>query len=256
MSNTKKGDGLLSVLFLFGVVLVFRFWVLYTVSWPWPWLESAVRWIGNTGLVLVGLAMIVSLVGWGVDSRKRRTAEEEAAEKRVEAAHQGRRKLREVVRAFAVLMETEYAFVLRMPLELQKARALEWYDRIVDGWKKENEAFAAMVGNDDYPAVVAELGPVIPRMIEIWQRRTNLYSYAAHWSDPVQRAAEGLRIGRRIEQLKVRERQAQQKFAAAVTKAPTALPAALPWDRPIPAQRPGPRAVPRPAARKAKEAAS
>lgn len=222
--TAKLREGFFGVLIALGVVLLVRFWVLNSVPWPAPWVERAVLWLANTGLLVVAGAAALWGLRWAGHRHRSALDRRQETERGAVAAHEARRAVREQARSFAAFLETEYSWVLHMPVLQQKARALRWHDRITATWKDENREFAKIVGSDDYEAVAIELGPVIERMAAIWHGRTRIYQYATAWSDDVERAAELLRVQRAIQQLKVKEAREQRKFADTITETRRALP--------------------------------
>ena len=129
-----------------------------------------------------------------------------------ESARAARQPLRESVRAFAEMLETNYSWVLDMePLEAQR-RSLLWYDQIVSKWQQENEQWFGLRKSDEWDAVVAELGRYGSRMLEIWKRRRILFQYAVAYSTEPLRAREILSIERQIRQLQAQEAQAKREF--------------------------------------------
>jgi len=129
-----------------------------------------------------------------------------------EKARNERKPRREETRQFAEWLENQYSWVLEMPDDESRLRALQWYEQIVTEWKKENADYEKLRRHDDRDVILYELGEQGQRMLRIWARRRALYQWAYAYSTPEMRGEEILRLGRAKRQQQAQEIKETQDF--------------------------------------------
>lgn len=129
----------------------------------------------------------------------------------LEQAHQDRQELRERTRRFAEFLEDQYSWVLQMGRIERQRRALQWFDEIKaeNDWKQENQTFQELRSSDQAEDVLEDLGDQGSRMMQIWERRREVYQYAIAFSTEGARAEEMARLEDELDG--IRERRNQNK---------------------------------------------
>lgn len=195
------------------VVAMLFLWLGSHAQNPGHWFPV---WCGRLALVsfiLGGAATLSPVVAW---IQERRATEDQARtdlQAKARTVQEQRRPLREQLRAKALYYEERFGWTTTLSPAERRFRAIELYDQVV-AWPEEDRELYDLVANDDFEVVSHELGPLVRRLVEILDARKELYRIALLETDPPVRAAHQLRIGRAIQEFKVRE----AREAAALAK--------------------------------------
>lgn len=191
-------------------------------------------WWAVNGVTLCGAVIVVLMVVEMIlDAAKDLAEEQKRVAGEAAKAYAARVTLRTKTRQFAERMEDEYGWMLEMDENHQKQRALQWYEKIIDAWHRENVEWGDLRGPDERDLVIEDLNRdqqgLGSRMLRIWARRRTLYQYAIAYATPEERAAEAERLEEANLQAQARAKARERVFGKTLRE--DAAPAGEEWDR-------------------------
>ncbi len=162
------------------------------------------------------IACVVFAGMWWFIVARRRRERQDAAERKVACAYDGRADDRHALRLFFCEIEDEWGFLRELSEDQQHERVLLTHDEFLEACQRENKTYQEFRASSDFEIVLSELGPRAERTITLLQRRQQLYTWATAYITPAMRAEAHLRQSRAELQLRALEVAEFDRFEAAL----------------------------------------